>query len=97
MRKKKNKYNIFLVTRSKLNSIENKISEELKDNEISPEDLTAFIDIDKNYPELKERIGIMKCQRSDIERNVRSDIKRMGTDEIIKQKEKINVNLKSQV
>lgn len=39
----------------------------------------------------------MKCQRSDIERNVRNDIKRMGTDEIIKQKEKINVNLKSQV
>ena len=39
----------------------------------------------------------MKCQRRDIERNVKSDIKRMGTDEIIKQKEKINVNLKSQV
>ena len=39
----------------------------------------------------------MKCQRSDIERNVRSDVKKMGTDEIIKQKEKINVNLKSQV
>ena len=39
----------------------------------------------------------MKCQRSDIERNVRRDIKRMGTDDIIKQNKKINVNLKSQV
>ena len=74
------------------------ISKALADNEISHEDFTTIINEEKHYHEVKESIRMMKSQRSDIERN--KLIKHgniIGIDEIIKQNEKINNNVKSQV
>ena len=47
--KKKKHNNIVILARSKLNSIESKISEVLIFNEISHEDFTAIINEEKNY------------------------------------------------
>ena len=84
---KKEKHNkIVLLARSKLNSIEIKISEALINNEIIQEDVTTIINEEKNYREQKESIRIMKSQRSDTEKNnlieegIRKDI-----DQIIRQ------------
>ena len=61
-RNKKKKHNkIFILARSKLNSIEGKISEALINNQISHEDLITIINQEKNYRELKESI-MMKGQ-----------------------------------
>ena len=57
-----------MLARSKLNSIESKISEALKNNEIKHEDFTTIIDEEKKYRELKESIRMMNSQRSDAER-----------------------------
>ena len=57
-----------MLARSKLNSIESKISEALINNEISHEDLMAIINEEKKYRELKESIRIMNSQRSDVEK-----------------------------
>ena len=49
IRNKKKKHNkIIMLARSKLNSIESKISEALRDNEISHEDFEAIINEEKN-------------------------------------------------
>ena len=50
------------------------------------------------YRQLKESFRMMKSQRSNVEKNklIEGD-KRMGIDEIIKQNERINNNLKSQI
>ena len=49
IRNKKKKHNkIIMLARSKLNSIESKISEALMDNEISHEDFEAIINEEKN-------------------------------------------------
>ena len=56
--KKHNK--IVMLARSKLNSIESKISEALMNNQISPEDFTTIINEEINYRELKESIRMMK-------------------------------------
>ena len=62
-RNKKKKYNkIVMLARSKLNSIENKISEALINNQISHEDLITIINEERNYRELKESIRMMKGQ-----------------------------------
>ena len=57
---------IVMLTRSKLNSIESKISEALKNNEISHEDFTTIINEERNYKKkellLKESIRMMKGQ-----------------------------------
>ena len=66
--KKKKQNKIVMLARSKLNSIESKISEALKNNEIKHEDFTTFIDEEKKYRELKENIRMMNSQRSDAER-----------------------------
>ena len=42
-----------MLARSKLNSIENKISKALTDNEISHEDFETIINEEKKYRELK--------------------------------------------
>ena len=61
-RNKKKKHNkIFILARSKLNSIEGKISEALINNQISHEYLITIINQEKNYRELKESI-MMKGQ-----------------------------------
>ena len=48
--------------RSKLNSIETKISEALMNNQISQEDFMTVINEERNYRELKEIIRMMKRQ-----------------------------------
>ena len=67
--KKKNPNKIVLLARSKLNSIESKISETLKNNEISHEDFVTIINEDKIYREQKESIRMMISQKSDTEKN----------------------------
>ena len=60
---KKKKYNkIVMLARSKLNSIENKISKALMNNQISHEDFMTVINEERNYRELKEIISMMKGQ-----------------------------------
>ena len=49
-----------MLARSKLNSIESKISEALISNQISHEDFITIINEEKNYRELKEKIRMMK-------------------------------------
>ena len=69
-RNKKKKHNkIVMLARSKLNSIESKISEALINNEISHEDFIAIINEEKNYRKLKESIRMMNSQRSDTKKN----------------------------
>ena len=68
-RNKKKKHNkIVMLARSKLNSIESKISEALINNEISHEDFMTIINEEKKYRELKESIRMMNSQRSDVEK-----------------------------
>ena len=74
-----------MLARIKLNSIENKISETLINNETSHEDVATIINEEKNYRELKENIRMMKSQRIDTEKNnLIEEDKREGTDEIIR-------------
>ena len=58
-----------MLARSKLNSIESKISEALINNEISHEDFITITNEEKKYRELKESIRIMNSQRSDVEKS----------------------------
>ena len=51
-----------MLARSKLKSIENKISEVLINNQISHEDFTTIFNEEKIYRELKESIRMMKGQ-----------------------------------
>ena len=53
---------IVMLARSKINSIESKISEELINNHISHEDFVTIINEERNYRELKESIRMMKGQ-----------------------------------
>ena len=62
-RNKKKKHNkIVMLARSKLNSIESKISEALINNQISHEDFITIINEERNYRELKERLRMTKGQ-----------------------------------
>ena len=56
-----------MLARSKLNSIESKISEALINNEISHEDFMTILNEEK-YRELKESIRMMNRQRSNVEK-----------------------------
>ena len=67
IRNKKKKHNeIVILARSKLNSIESKISEALINNEISHEDFMTILNEGKKYR--KESIRMMNSQRSDVEK-----------------------------
>ena len=57
---KKKHDKIVMLARSKLNSIESKMSEALMNNQISHEDFMTIINEERNYRELKESIRIMK-------------------------------------
>ena len=60
---KKKKHNkIVMLARSKLNSIESKISEALINNQITHEDFITIISEERNYRDSKESIRIMKGQ-----------------------------------
>ena len=58
-----------MLGRSKLNSIESKISEALINNEVSHEDFLIIINEEKKCWELKENIRMMNSQISDAEKN----------------------------
>ena len=57
-----------MLARSKLNSIESKISEALIKNKITHEDFMIVVNEEKKYRELKESIRMMNSQRSDAEK-----------------------------
>ena len=84
-----------MLARSKLNSIESKISEALINNEISHEDFMAISNEERNYQQLKENIRMMNSQRSDTEKiNLIEEDKKIGIDEVMKHNEIINKSLK---
>ena len=87
-----------MLPRSKLNSIESKISEALINNEIRHEDFIANINQEREYQKLKESIRMMNSQRSDTEKNnLVEEGKKIDIDEVIKDNEIINKNLNSQI
>ena len=57
-----------MLARSNINSIEDKISKALIDNEISNEDFETIISKEKKYRELKESIRMANIQSSDTEK-----------------------------
>ena len=57
-----------MIARSKLNSMESKISKALVDNKISHEDFEILINEEKIYGELKESIRMKNSQRSNAEK-----------------------------
>ena len=95
-RNKKKKHNkIFILARSKLNSIEIKISEAWINNEISHENFVAIINEDKKYRELEESIRMMNSEESDTETiKLIEEGKKIGINEVIKRNEIINNSLK---
>ena len=93
--KKKKQNKIVMLARSKLNSIEIKISEALINNEISHEDFTTILNEENKYQELKESIRMMNSQRSDVEKiSLIKEGKKIGINEDIKRHEIINNSLK---
>ena len=84
-----------MLARSKLNSIESKISEALINNEISHENFMTIVNEEKKDRELKESIRMMNSQRTDVEKisMIEEGIK-IGINEIIKHNEIINNSLK---
>ena len=83
-----------MLARSKLNSIESKISEALMDNEISHEDFETIINEEKKYRELKESIRMTNSQRTDVEKVILIEKgKKIGINEVIRCNEFINNSL----
>ena len=84
-----------MLARSKLNSIESKISESLISNKISHENFMTIINEVQKYRELKESIRIMNSQRRDVEKiNLIEEDKKIGINEVIMCNEIINNSLK---
>ena len=84
-----------MLARSKLNSIESKISEALINTEISHENFMAIKNEEKKYRELKESIRIMNCQRPDVEKiSLIEEGKKISINEVIKRNEIISNSLK---
>ena len=84
-----------MLARSKLNSLESKISEALINNEISHEGFMTIINEEKKYRKLKESISMMNSQRSDTEKiNLTQEGKKVSINEVIKRNEAINNSLK---
>ena len=53
-----------MLARSKLNSVESKVSEALINNEINHEYFLTIINEERNYPELKKSIRMMKVKKT---------------------------------
>ena len=84
-----------MLARSKLKSIERKISKALINNDISHEDFMTILNQEKKYWELKESIRMMNSQRSDVEKiNLIEKGKKIGINEVIKCNKIINKSLK---
>ena len=96
IRNKKKKHNkVFMLARSKLNSIESKISEALINNEINHKDFMTIMNEEKKYREFKESIKIMNSQRSDVEKiSLIEEGKKIGINEVVRRNEIINNSLK---
>ena len=62
-KKKHNK--IVMLARTKLNSIESKISESLMNNQVSHGNFMIIINEERNYRELRESIRMMKGQEDE--------------------------------
>ena len=93
--KNKKQNEIVMLARSKLNSIESKISKALINNEICHEDFMTILNEEKKYRELKESIKMMNSQRSDVEKiSLIEEGKKIGINEVIKRNEIINNSLK---
>ena len=58
-----------MLARSKLSSIESKISEALMNNQISHEGFMTIINEERNYREFKKSIRMMKGQEDEKNRN----------------------------
>ena len=87
-----------MMARSKLNSIESKVSEASINSEISHEDFMVIINEEESYRELKESIGMMNSQISDTEKiNLIKEGKKIGINEVVKRNEVISNNLKCQI
>ena len=85
IRNKKKKHNeIVMLARSKLNSIESKVSKALMDNKISHEDFETIINEEKKYRELKKSIRMMNSHRKDAEKvNLIEEGKKIGINEVL--------------
>ena len=84
-----------MLARSKLNSLESKISEALINNEISHEDFETIMNEEKKYRELKESIRMMNSQRSDVGKiSLIEEGKEIDINQVIKCNEIINSSLK---
>ena len=94
IRNNQEKHNkIVMLAKSKLNSIENKISKALIDNEISHEGFEIIINKEKIYRELKESIRMMNSHRNDVQKvDLIEESKKKGDNEVIKYYEIINRN-----
>ena len=80
-----------MLARSKLNSIESKISKALKNNEVSHEDFLAIINWREKIQRTKKSIRMMNSQRNDTEKiNLIEEGKKIGINEVIKWNEIIN-------
>ena len=79
-----------MLSISKLNSIESKISQASINNKISYEDFMTIIDEEKIYRELKEGIRMMNSQRSDAEKLNMIEEGKKGINELIKRNEIFN-------
>ena len=77
--KTKKHNNTVMLARSKLYSIESKISEAPLNNEISHEEFMTIINEEKKYRELKESIRMMNSQRSGVKKtNLIEEGKKIG-------------------
>ena len=84
-----------MLARSKLNSIESKISKALINDEISHEDFMTILNEQKKYWELKESIRLMNSQRSVVEKvSLIKEGKKIGINEVFRPNEIINNSLK---
>ena len=89
---------MFMLARSKLNSMESKMSEVLINSKNSDKDFMIIINEGTKYRELKERIRMMNSLRRDTEKiNLIEEGKKIGIDQVIKHNEIINKSLKSQI
>ena len=87
-----------MLARSKLNSIESKISKALMDNEISHEDFETIINEENKYRELKESLRMINIQRRDAEKvNLIEQGEKIGINEAIKHNQIINNNFEIQI
>ena len=83
-----------MLARNKLNSIESKIYEALKNNEISHEDFMTIMNEEKKYGELKETIRMMNSKRSNVEKiSLIEEGKKISINEVIKRNKIINNSL----